>query len=691
MLQINDVVKLCETRYRVLDSSKSGYIWFNIDLGKQFPEHIALAEIEDAIHSESLTRVDDPYNYLASQIPEKGSKAQQLRDKRYALIEGLVSDPGIYRRAERGAMVQRVFEEKGTIKKTLYLYLRQYWQRGCTPNALLPDYEKSGGRGKKRIAQKTKFGRPRSIAPGKGAIIDRQVEKMFRIILEKHFLTEMKNSMVFAHRQFEIMYETVYPEVPKEDFPTITQLKYFYDREYTKPDKIQRRSSKNEYNKDIRPLTSTATANVHGPGGRYEIDATIADIYLLSSDRQRVIGRPTVYLVVDVFSRMITGFYVGLEHPSYVAAMLALVNAISDKSKLSHQYDIDISPEDWPSVGLPDAILADRGELLGHQIEHLEHGFKVRIENAPPYRGDAKGIVERKFRSIQADFKPFAPGVVKGTTIKKRGGEDYRLDATLTIREFSTIIVGSILVHNTRSVLTKYDREPDMPDDLPLVPIHIWKWGIQHRSGRLRSASEERIRLALLPRKKATLSEYGVRCFGAYYTSSELLASGWLHRTAQKRPGPYMAAYDPVNMDTIYLFLDTKKSEYWECSLTDRSRAYRGKTLWEMRRSQKKQRQTAASSKVLEREGRRNLDELIQETIENAERLRPSSFGTTKAEVVTGIRENRNKALELERKKRRSEVMPQSAATNAEIIPFDNSPEDGAFPDLTDILFGDDE
>ncbi|MBJ6966181.1 transposase, partial [Vibrio cholerae] len=84
----------------------------------------------------------------------------------------------------------------------------------------------------------------------------------------------------------------------------------------------------------------------------------------------------------------------------------------------------------------------------------------VRIENTPPYRGDAKGIVERHFRTIQADFKPFAPGVVAGTTIKKRGGKDYRLDATLTLDDFTKIIIGSILHRNQSSVLVKYDRDP---------------------------------------------------------------------------------------------------------------------------------------------------------------------------------------------------------------------------------------
>lgn len=48
---------------------------------------------------------------------------------------------------------------------------------------------------------------------------------------------------------------------------------------------------------------------VLGPGSRYEIDATIADIYLVSdSDRACIVGRPTIYFVVDVFSRMVVGF-----------------------------------------------------------------------------------------------------------------------------------------------------------------------------------------------------------------------------------------------------------------------------------------------------------------------------------------------------------------------------------------------
>lgn len=692
MLRINDVVMYTDIRYRVLDIGEDLYVWINIDSGKAFPEQVNISEVETAILDESLKVTEDPYAHLASQIPEDGSKSQQIRDKRLSLIGGLIKKTDIYNRRGRGTLVEEVANKTGTIKKTVYACLRQYWQRGCMPNALLPDYANSGGQGKKRTGNKKKLGRPRSVSPGTGMTVDASVERMFRIVLDQHYLTDKGVSLPYVHRRFEDMYEATNPDVPKEDFPTITQLRYFYEREYLQPERIRLKANRIQYQKDIRPLRGTATAGAYGPGARYEIDATIADIYLLSADRQKIVGRPTLYAVVDVYSRLIAGFYVGLENPSYATAMLALVNAMSNKTQLCRSCGYEIDTEEWPATGLPDAILADRGELLGYQIEYLEQAFGIRIENTPPYRGDAKGIVERHFRTIQADFKPFAPGIVSGTTIKKRGGKDYRLDATLTLEDFTKIIIGSILHRNLNSVLTKYDRDPEMPDTLPAVPIEIWNWGIQHRTGRLRSVSENALRLALMPREKVTLSEHGIRCFGAFYTSKELLASGWLHRAGQNRPGPFMAAYDPAIADTIYLFPEENKSDYWECSLTDRSRAFRGKSMWELWESRKEQRKTTAAAQLQERESKRELEKVIQSTIQNAEKLRPDRLGASKAEVLSGIRESRKKERDLERDKRqKSTAKTKKELPKADVTYLHEEPEDYSYPDYIDEIFGEDE
>lgn len=654
------------------------------------PEHLTTGEVDEAIFSEKLRKIDDPYAALPIKMPEMDSTAHQIRDRRMAIIAGLINAPEIYCRAGRSALIRQVIDRTATSKKTVYAYLRQYWQRGKTPNALLPDYENSGAPGAKRKADKKKLGRPRVVSPGKGTIIDARTEKMFRMVLDNYHLTAKEHSFPHTHRRLEAMFQTANPDVAPEDYPTIGQLRHFYEREYLKPDRIRRRANKIEYQKDVRPLRSTATTSVHGPGGRYEIDATVADIYLLSKDRLGIIGRPTIYIVVDVYSRLITGFYVGLENPSYSTAMLALINAMTDKTEQCLAHGYSINPEDWPAVGLPDAILADRGELLGHQIEHLEQGFGIRIENAPPYRGDAKGIVERYFRTLQADFKPFAPGTVTGTLAKKRGGADYRLDATLTLHEFTKIILGSILHRNLGAVLVKYDRDNDMPSDLPPVPIHLWRWGIQNRSGRLRSASESAVRMALLPRQQVTLSEHGIKCFGAYYSCRELVATGWLHRNGQNRPGPFLAAYDPASADKIYVFPKDHNGEHWECTLTDRSRAYRGQTMWQLWSNRHEQKQAVAAAQVGERKSKIHLESIITETIKNAVKSRPSDITISKAKKLANIRQNRTRELEQDRERRKPLPEKHNQLASGNVIYLHAPPIAEAFPDFIDDLFGED-
>ena len=691
MLRINDVFQLEQERHRILALADQHVLWINIDSDKAWPELVRTAEIEQWILDESLRRVEDPYQELAALIVEQGSKAQVIRDQRYELIAPLLADEEIYYRSGRGRLVQSRSDETGTSRKSLYKNLRQYWQRGAMPNALLPDYRKSGGKGQKKVSKK-KLGRPRKTSPGTGITVDASIEKMFRLVLDRYYLNDKSHSLPYAHRRFIDMFEAANPDVRPEDYPTITQLRYFYHREYENADRIRLRANKISYQKDIRPLIGTATAGVVGPGSRYEIDATIADVYLLSADRQRVIGRPTLYVVVDVFSRMVAGFYIGLENPSYVTAMSALATSMLDKSELCARYGAKITPEQWPNVGVPDAILADRGELLGHQIESLEKAFGVRIETTPPYRGDAKGIVERYFRTLQAEFKPFTPGVVTGTKVRKQGGKDYRLDATLTLDDFTQIMVASILHRNQYAVLSKYDRDPDMPNDMALTPLNIWNWGIENRTGRLKNVSEQALRIALLPRQNVYLSDLGVSCFGAYYTSKELLASGWLHRNGDRRVTGLQAAYDPAVADHIYLFPEKDSSEYWVCYLTDRSRQFRGKSMWELWASQEEQRKATSAAKVAETTSKRDLENLVINTIKNAERSRPAiNKQQSKAEMVRGIRDNRKQERDAQRAEHTKARQPDNSKPKSDVTYLHGKPDDGAFPDFLDELFGDDE
>lgn len=281
MLRINDVVEMEEERYRVLTISGKFVIWIDIDSAKAFPAVVTTSNIDQWMLDEALRRAGDPFSYLASVSVQRGTKAQKIRDERHQLIAPLLADEEIYYCSGRGQLVKARSDLTGTPRKTLYKHLRQYWQRGSIPNALLSDYSKSGGKGQKKTSKK-KLGRPRKTSPGTGITVDLSIERMFRIVLDRHYVNDKGHSMPYVHRRFIDMFEVGNSDVSREDYPTLIQLRYFYEREYKKADRIRLRANRISYEKDIRPLIGTATAGVPGPGSRYEIDATIADIYLLN-------------------------------------------------------------------------------------------------------------------------------------------------------------------------------------------------------------------------------------------------------------------------------------------------------------------------------------------------------------------------------------------------------------------------
>ena len=560
-------------------------------------------------------------------------------------------------------------------------------------NALLPDYRNAGAPGKPRtLAGSKKSGAKRKFGDGTGIKITPEIERLFRLIVESELLNDKKINITSAHRQFEEIFVQHYPHIKQGDIPTRRQFDHFYKREYELPQRIEARTPVLSFQKDVRPLSGTATANTLGPGSRYEIDATIADIYLVADDdRSKILGRPILYVVVDVFSRMVVGFYIGFHNPSYVVAMQAIVNACSDKVSLCKLLGIDIEPEQWPTLGLPDAILADRGEMMSHQVERLVHGYNVRIENAPAYRGDAKGIVERYFGTLQAEFKPYAPGVVKGNRIQKHGESDYRLDAVLPISAFAKMIIKTILYRNQYHVLDTYDRDADFPPDLPSIPLHIWNWGIQNRTGHLRTVDPDTLRIMILPRKKVSISTSGVNLWGLYYIGSEILREGWLHRSKEvTRPQDLQAAYDPSCVDKIYLFPKHDSTIYWECSLSTKSRQFAGMSFWQVWEIQDQEKNLHAVEKDNSKAARRELDQFIRDTIADAKKMATNS-GVSNRQRLSEIKSNKKSVRENEKLSNTSLKPDKHPKDQGTIISFKSKQDESSYPQFVPGLFDDED
>ena len=265
MLRINEVLEMNSTLYRILKVLPDDIVWICISDKKSFPSVILKSEILNLIDNERLFIADDPYSDLTLLIPEKGSVEQVKRDARYDLIKPLTDAQEYYLPKVRSAIINKIIEKQGSTKRNIYNLARRYWQRGQIPNALIPDYKNSGAKGKKRKAT-TKLGRPREHMPGVGAIVNSEIERLFRIAIERYLLKEKSSSFPYAYRRFQTLYETYFPETPESEIPTRWQMMHFWKREFSQIEKIQKQKNKIEYQKDVRPIISTANMHALGPG-----------------------------------------------------------------------------------------------------------------------------------------------------------------------------------------------------------------------------------------------------------------------------------------------------------------------------------------------------------------------------------------------------------------------------------------
>lgn len=337
-------------------------------------------------------------------------------------------------------------------------------------------------------------------------------------------------------------------------------------------------------------------------------------------------------------------------------------------------------------------VLADKGELNGTKVEAFSQAFGVRIENAPTRRGDAKGIVERYFRTVQERFKPYASGVVEDTTSRKRGGHDYRLDASLTLPEFTQIIIAADPLPQQLSYLEQIRQDLWYAGRSASHPGHAVELGLANLTYLLRTAPEELVRINLLPHESATVSELGIRLFGCFYTCQEAIREGWFHRGQGVEPTGVTVAYDPRSADHIYLRPSNSLKDYWVCELADRSRRFRGMTFWDvwlLSREERRSDTNAAAEALVERG---NLLKQIESIVAQAEDASPVNTGMTTKDLGTQIRENKQQEKRQERQKTAFKPEKAQQEKPAEVIPLrGEKQEDYAFPDLSDLIFKEEE
>lgn len=479
-------------------------------------------------------KYDDPRHPKAKQYAEYAKK----RDRNYRIIEPLVSDPRIFLPRQRGRLIEARARQCKCTEKHVRTLLRRYFQRGQMKNALLPDFDNSG-RGRGIRGPRVSF-LGKTLQKLKCSFTDKDnkvrtvtgLYALFVPYLEKYFDKKgwsLSETLDELHGEvfncgFTIQDGHKVPILkPVDQMPALEHLKYFYRRYWNKDTSRRTRKGDIEYGNTSRPRNKGTQHMAQGPGQLIQGDATPPDIVVVDSIRRtEVLGKATIYFLIDHFSHLVCGFSISLRNECYVSVMMALDHMSTDKVEYCKGMGITIARSEWPVANVPRRILVDNGVLRQWKGSHLVNALNIRVVNTPAYRGDLKGLVERFNLSIKKRICR-----LRGTTIQAKAGKKRRpaREAVSTIEDLTKHVITEVLCHNN-TMMTKYRRTKDMiRDRVPRIPSHIWAWGCKKALGKPRWLSQDTLRLNLLPLVQGTVTDEGLVVEGALYTCPDHLCA----------------------------------------------------------------------------------------------------------------------------------------------------------------------
>ncbi len=115
------------------------------------PKKISIKDLELEIERDILREIDDPYAavIVEENIPDNYKKQ---RDEYWPIIEYLWNNNkvDILKKETRTKIIKDTAIKFNTYDRKIIRLISRFWQRGMTRNALLPDYNNCGGKGKEK-------------------------------------------------------------------------------------------------------------------------------------------------------------------------------------------------------------------------------------------------------------------------------------------------------------------------------------------------------------------------------------------------------------------------------------------------------------------------------------------------------------------------------------------------------------
>ena len=463
-------------------------------------------------------------------------------------------------------LIKELTDHYHIAKSTIWRYIRCYLQSGFAPSSLLDNRTiRQKNVLKEQYVYQRKTGRPTDDGIQTGILLDQSVYEQFDEALNR-FKKGKVLSLADAYRWIiTSYYARISPDgafIPPaiSEIPTKRQFYYYCSKHLSKEEFDIAKLGKAEQRNSKRLLIGNSRADAIRPGQIVEVDAVEADISLISSiNPDQCIGRPTVYIMVDVYSSAIVAVSVGLEENSAIGATNLLLNLLDDKVILCKKYGIDINANLWPSNFIPHEIRCDRGAEF--KSSHFSEACKllgITKTMQPGATGSMKGIVEQVFHQFQTQLRSH---LVHAGLITKKYNSKHHQESMLSLDDFTKMVLSFVVTHNSKHILNyPITREMLHRPEFQPIPATIWEYGCEKfgTPTLIMDKDHDQFIACLMKRQSAKISKCGVEFQGLYYYSPDDFDLNREMYDCGSNQKPFSILWDPRSMKKIYYMCENK-------------------------------------------------------------------------------------------------------------------------------------
>jgi len=248
------------------------------------------------------------------------------------------------------------------------------------------------------------------------------------------------------------------------------------------------------------------------PNEIWQADHVLLDIWLKDENERPV--RPWLTVILDDYSRAVSGYYLSFCAPSAQQTALALKQGIWRKSEPS-----------WHICGIPGTLYTDHGsDFTSHHIEQVCLDLKIQLIFSAVGQPRGRGKIERFFRTVNQLLLVHLEGYISS-------GERTPTP-NLTLKEFEQEFARFLMVYHQ----TPHSQTGEAPQK---------RWDAQGFLPQLPDSLEQLALLLLTIKKTRRVHRDGIRFQGLRYTES--LLANYIGEEVNIR-------YDPRDMAELRVY-----------------------------------------------------------------------------------------------------------------------------------------